>query len=367
MPTRPAPGAPPPMTFDAPAPIADLVLAVVTPMFGGGAETGQTDPELPIRPSSIRGHLRFWWRACNAPDGAYHSTADLFDTEANLWGAMPDAGLAGGPAAINVRIDPLQGNLQTFEFMHGRWESNPHANVPREIGYALFPFNGMGDSPSVPGHVGVRFQLRLTLADGVGRIPGMPTAAECQRAAEQALWAWITFGGVGARTRRGCGTLYCEKALVPGDEPGAPSLDATDLFRPDGVLASWIEESANAYVEHGTAANRVPTLSAGCYLLKPGNALPMLMAWSNALAPMQLFRQGRDTGRKRTGARPNAPGESYWPEVGGCGPCSASRPAGIGVLRPRAEAISRRPTSACLWSSPRWAILRHSWRPTRTA
>lgn len=27
---------------------------------------------------------------------------------------------------------------------------------------------------------------------------------------EAALWAWINFGGLGARTRRGCGSLYCE-------------------------------------------------------------------------------------------------------------------------------------------------------------
>ena len=35
---------------------------VVTPMFGGGVEPGVNDPITPIRPTSIRGHLRFWWR-----------------------------------------------------------------------------------------------------------------------------------------------------------------------------------------------------------------------------------------------------------------------------------------------------------------
>ena len=35
-------------------------LRLVTPMFGGGARAGKPDEKLPIRPSSIRGHLRYW-------------------------------------------------------------------------------------------------------------------------------------------------------------------------------------------------------------------------------------------------------------------------------------------------------------------
>jgi CRISPR-associated protein Cmr1 len=32
---------------------------------------------------------------------------------------------------------------------------------------------------------------------------------------EAAVWAWVNFGGVGARTRRGCGALYCQELSLP--------------------------------------------------------------------------------------------------------------------------------------------------------
>ncbi|MEJ2046041.1 MAG: type III-B CRISPR module RAMP protein Cmr1 [Reinekea sp.] len=35
---------------------------LVTPLYGGGIEAGVIDEEMPIRASSIRGQLRFWWR-----------------------------------------------------------------------------------------------------------------------------------------------------------------------------------------------------------------------------------------------------------------------------------------------------------------
>jgi len=34
-------------------------IQVITPIFGGGTEAGVNDPVTLIRPSSIRGHLRF--------------------------------------------------------------------------------------------------------------------------------------------------------------------------------------------------------------------------------------------------------------------------------------------------------------------
>ncbi|GIW75945.1 MAG: hypothetical protein KatS3mg104_1008 [Phycisphaerae bacterium] len=38
-------------------------IELITPMFGGGVETRVNDPSFPIRPTSIRGQLQFWWRA----------------------------------------------------------------------------------------------------------------------------------------------------------------------------------------------------------------------------------------------------------------------------------------------------------------
>ena len=66
-------------------PLFDLEISVITPLFGGGAEPGVADLLAPVRASSIRGHLRFWWRACKC---ANFATAD------ELFGAEEESGVA---------------------------------------------------------------------------------------------------------------------------------------------------------------------------------------------------------------------------------------------------------------------------------
>jgi CRISPR/Cas system CMR-associated protein Cmr1 (group 7 of RAMP superfamily) len=35
---------------------------LITPLYGGGVKAHTIDESMPIRVSSIRGQLRFWWR-----------------------------------------------------------------------------------------------------------------------------------------------------------------------------------------------------------------------------------------------------------------------------------------------------------------
>src|ERR1039457_479664 len=66
-------------------PTLKLKMAVATPMFGGGVSPGQIDASLPIRASSVRGHLRFWWRAtCGAE---FDSIDKLREEETKVWGS----------------------------------------------------------------------------------------------------------------------------------------------------------------------------------------------------------------------------------------------------------------------------------------
>ena len=55
-------------------------IEVITPLFGGGVEAGVNDPITLIRPSSIRGHLRFWWRATRG--AAFSTAAEMRQREA---------------------------------------------------------------------------------------------------------------------------------------------------------------------------------------------------------------------------------------------------------------------------------------------
>lgn len=59
-------------------------IEVITPLFGGGVEVGVNDPVTLICPSSIRGLLRFWWRATLGARGT--ATA----TKGSLAGRLPN-------------------------------------------------------------------------------------------------------------------------------------------------------------------------------------------------------------------------------------------------------------------------------------
>lgn len=74
---------------------------VITPLFGGGVEAGMNDPTTLIRPSSVRGHLRFWWRATRG--ARFQTIAELRQREGEIWGTTDNP----SPISIEVKITNL--------------------------------------------------------------------------------------------------------------------------------------------------------------------------------------------------------------------------------------------------------------------
>ena len=200
----------------------ELELRLITPMFGGGYKAREVDPLLPIRPAAIRGHLRFWWRA--TAGARYATVEELHKAERELWGgASTKDNPAVGKVAIQVQILSAS-------------EETPYSQIappskPKDgplHGYFLFPFREQREQniPAAVGRKQVRFQLRLTLDASL---------SEAQRAeVRTALKAWIAFGGVGARTRRGCGALTVVGA------------NANQWLLPTRGLAEWLGMPPNA-------------------------------------------------------------------------------------------------------------------------
>jgi CRISPR-associated protein Cmr1 len=121
---------------------------------------------------------------------------------------------------------------------------------------------------------------------------------------EAAVWAWINFGGIGARTRRGCGTLFCPKV-----QPEAPS------FHPPSIddFTQWFKGKAEQYdfpLLTGPVHRAWPTFPSSICLRK--GAKDALASWSDAIGVMRQFRQGRNDGRDPGG---KTPGRSRWPEA----------------------------------------------------
>jgi CRISPR-associated protein Cmr1 len=200
----------------------ELELRLITPMFGGGYKAREVDPLQPIRPAAIRGHLRFWWRA--TAGARYATVEELHKAERELWGAAATKdNPAVGKVAIQVQI------LSAGEKASYSQVAPPSKPKDGPLhGYFLFPFQEQ-KKQNIPAAVGrrqVSFQLRLTLDASL---------SEAQRAGVRtALKAWIAFGGVGARTRRGCGALTVVGA------------NANQWLLPTRGLAEWLGMPPNA-------------------------------------------------------------------------------------------------------------------------
>jgi CRISPR-associated protein Cmr1 len=250
-------------------------IALVTPMFGGGVDKGDNDQLTPIRGTAIRGHLRFWWRATR---GARFSTfKELKKVEDEIWGCTEKKG------AVSLQVEILkQGKTEVCaEFKPGKKFPDYTADHP---GYVLFPFAQKDHGP----RKGVRelaFKLTLTLKK--------PAEA---KEIEAALWAWVNFGGLGARTRRGCGTLFC-KVLAPNGNN----------------IKDWYGKKLNEYgIKPGSAREWSTIPGVDGLLINPSQAVPM-KAWNISISTLKKFRQGVNSGRN-PGADAKTPGRSRWPE-----------------------------------------------------
>jgi CRISPR-associated protein Cmr1 len=234
------------------------------------------DRELPIRPSSIRGQLRFWWRiAC----GSDESAETLFKREVAIWGGIAEAGPTASRVRVRVRgVGPLD-----LEPAHrylpdpaapGKFKSFP-ALAPWAEGYALFSAKGeltrdrrgIEDEPKVLAKPGTEFQLAIALAPSL-------TSEQRQEVLTTLRW-WASFGGTGARTRRGLGAI---------------SVEGVD---PVGV--------AEVTPRGGQLALRKPVSGA-------------TEAWHTAVGLLKDFRQRPGLGRN-PGTMPQRPGRSLWPEA----------------------------------------------------
>ncbi len=179
---------------------------VITPMFLAGADG--TTPEL--RPASIKGALRFWWRAMNGHlVGENGDLTTLKNREAEIFGGS-GKGQGRSKVVIRVQSEPIETSYQEFNQsfytyegngnrkMNGRaFRTNPMyylgfgvANWVKEKNQTLFvrPY-------IVPGTI---FKVILKVSEDI-----LDECVQSFKALEQ-------FGGLGAKSRNAYG---CFKIL----------------------------------------------------------------------------------------------------------------------------------------------------------
>ncbi len=239
---------------------------LITPLYGGGIKAGHPDIELPFRAAAIRGQLRFWWRLLNRD--SYPDSTDLFRKESSIFGGM--ANNSGATASrVFIWVTDIRANepktCATYETKDGKPKGPNWNKLP---GYALFPGQGQPKEGKAPAKIlfpPASFRLHVA-------INGDDAQVVWDADILPALRWWASFGGLGARTRRGLGSIRISNLHAVTQE---------DILKKTGFIMVPRTELSDPQA-----------------------------AWVQAIDKLSRFRQGAGTARRGG----NPPGRSYWPE-----------------------------------------------------
>ena len=263
--------------------VIEVELQTITPILGGAPVTRKVDDVDFIRVPTIRGHLRFWWRALQRRN--FLSAEEMYAEEARLWGKAADDN--GGRSSVEILLADVK-QQQTIS-----------APINGGNQYALWPADEIkktGEPKAKMTRAGVQFTLSCRVPD---------TSADME--VRNAIRAWILFGGYGSRTRRGVGSLTVgkkhRKEWLPNldeDEPSVGEKLAGELTRLFGTDVFASRPSAAPY----------PALAGATLLVGEHHwEKDKEKAWETAIGWLRNFRQGQNF------ARDPGPGQSRWPEA----------------------------------------------------
>ncbi len=266
---------------------------LITPLFGGGVDPATPDPITVVRASEIRGQLRFWWRATRGGQFGADLKA-MRAAEEEIWGgpAREENGngkTSGGQSRVQVVVTASRSGVTEeypFEMSSGRVRPREGSIVPP---YAAFPLQPdrqaqQAGTPMKPVFKGVHFTLKITFDTAY------------QDDVKAALWAWETFGGIGARTRRGFGALRLRSVngTTPQDLPLANA----------GSFQQWLENQIQQHLAGAAWPQGIPHLARQPrFKVITGN--DAIQLWKDLIGRLQRFRQQRT---------PSRHGHSDWPE-----------------------------------------------------
>ncbi|WP_336297654.1 type III-B CRISPR module RAMP protein Cmr1 [Marinomonas mediterranea] len=177
---------------------------LITPMYGGGVEAGEVDKQMPIRASEIRGHLRFWWRLLYGTQ----DSKETFDREKAIWG-----GIAANPKDIKKSLVSIK--VTTHAPIHLK-PSTTYTDVKNgntnkinknSLGYAFGAASILTENEEDICWLseGTRFTLYIKLDIPE---PSHKNKEDIEEQINSSIKYWANFGGLGARTRRGFGSIY---------------------------------------------------------------------------------------------------------------------------------------------------------------
>jgi CRISPR-associated protein Cmr1 len=351
---------------------------LITPLYGGGVEAGVPDHTKAISETTVRGHLRFWWRATRGCDehvtkllegikgqdpGSQQETSLLQDLkddkdyqklpaakqqlkrlhtlEGWLFGCAakdqelkrhPSKRLGPARMSVQVRINPSTDFLKF--------------NDQRIPAYISFPLRSAKFKKVLCGSTnqngqefsGCRFAITLSLGS---------TKLDLLTEIEAACWAWETFGGVGARTRRGFGAIALKKVVYCNvNEKPAQSIQVPC----SSDLLPWIKQCAHSYLKTSRVSSGVPHLNMHIltqenekideYLIFHSTKQSATDSWKGIVEKYRQFRQLRWK-----------QGRSRWPEPDAIRRLTGARLRGFFKYKDKDMKTGKRKTSKIFWKN----------------
>jgi CRISPR-associated protein Cmr6 len=190
----------------------EATLELVTPAFLAGANQQAEDCDL--RPATLRGLLRWWWRTMHA---GFVDVATLRAMEAAIWGDTKSGG------AVKVDVTPIATRQV------GLYDKWAHANMSPEAKRGVHGIPGGNSQKTTQGlwyasfgmdetsrgqrrqrafrSPGEQWNVRLICR---GTANGLPANRVLEQA-QAALWLLCHFGGAGSKSRKGFGSLTCRQ------------------------------------------------------------------------------------------------------------------------------------------------------------
>ncbi|WP_419783958.1 type III-B CRISPR module RAMP protein Cmr1 [Maridesulfovibrio sp.] len=246
--------------------------SLITPMFGGDSDSWELNLEAPVRAQSIKGQLRFWWRTMqNETD-----PVKLLELENALWGGKSGKDKDGNYVRRKSRVQIAVVKQIVESVDKAKLNAKRSALVQGAIPtYLSFPvLDTVKKEKEVHYITGAKFTLCVSFPE------------KYKDVVLNTLKLWTLFGGVGARTRRGCGSIYCRELL-------GEFLSSADIKK---FISQWDGTGPIA----GSYCQIVDSIIACSESFGDGAA----ESWDRLIAKYSQFRQSRNSYRSR----------SHWPE-----------------------------------------------------
>ena len=180
------------------------MLELVTPAFLAGADQRSTDCTL--RPATLRGLLRWWWRTMHADN---LSRQDLLTLEGMVWGNTEH----GSRITISLedksdRPEPRKYSKHAVSQHLKSASRNPRVRHTQGLFYVAYGMDERGSTARYYRLPGDRWELTMVAHDG-SQSGKTISAGLLLRQAQASLWLLTRFGGAGSKARKGFGS-FCD-------------------------------------------------------------------------------------------------------------------------------------------------------------